>query len=257
MRNILILLLTVILVIVGAFLPDLLLSNIQPEVELNYPQVAVSAKTSSDYAWRMERLSEHYFGEGEQLLTTYISEVMPSEEGSEAYAQFMTALQQLTDMGVVPESVMQLLDGSLDYRIRYYYMFDSEAVSGFRFAEFIAAAGSWRVTMSMDVESGKLAKVEYGGSNLIPEKLAIPKTSWYDVLRSYSEYLGMSGSVIPQTEQPETAASETDGSARQYYDSCTAERWAAHVAPGDSAWMELRVLRDNFHATIAVYDGGK
>lgn len=255
MRNILIILLTVVIVIAGAFLPELLLSSDQPEVELNYQMVNVVSGNSSDYAWRMERLSEHYFGEGTQLLNTYMSEIVPSEEGSESYTQFMNALMQLRGLGVVPEQVMEVLEGSQDYRIRNYYMFDNESVNGFRYAEFVAAAGSWRVTMCMDVESGKLAKIEYGGSKLIPEKMAIPETSWYDVLRGYGDYLGLSPNKLPDSRLPVQEAAAN--SARQYYDSCTAEHWAAPVAPENSAWMELRVLREQFQVTIAVYDGGK
>ena len=29
------------------------------------------------------------------------------------------------------------------------------------------------------------------------------------------------------------------------------------MASGDSAWMELRILRSDYLATIAVYNGGK
>ncbi len=143
------------------------------------------------------------------------------------------------------------LAGSTDYRIRYYYLFDSQAVSGFRIAEFTASATNWRVFACMDVESGKLARVDYGGSRLIPGRVAAPETSWYDVLQGYSRYLGLS--TTPTAVQLEPSSS----SVRQYYDENTADKWTARMASGDSAWMELRVLRSEYLATVAVYNGGK
>lgn len=255
MKNWIIVLAAVLAVLLGAFLPEVLLSRLShPEVDMDYQQVSVSSESSSDYTWRMKCLAEHYFGEGEHQLTTYISEVEPSEEGSEIHTQFLTELNRLEDAGVAPEQLRQLLDGNLNYHIRYYYLFDADAVSGFRFAEFLAAGTNWRIVMCLDVESGKLAKLEYGGSSLIQGGSATPLGSWYDVLREYAEYLGLNTTPIATPERPEEAEAS---SVRLYHDSCTADKWTARMASGGSAWLELRVLRENYVATIAVYDGGK
>lgn len=253
MKNWIVILLVAIVVIAGAFLPEILLQNrSQPELSMEYRQVAITSQSSSDYTWRMERMAEHYFGEGEQLLSTYISEEGPGE--GDGYEQFTAELDKLTELGVIPESVQALLKSSTDYRIRYYYLFDSQAVNGFRIAELTAAATNWRIYACMDVESGKLARVDYGGSKLIPSRVAYPETSWYDVLRGFSQYLGLS--TTPTAVQEERAEL-TESSVRQYYDENTADKWTARMASGDSAWMELRVLRSEYLATVAVYNGGK
>lgn len=254
MKNWIIVLAAVLVVLLGAFLPEVLLNRLpRPEVDMDYQQVSVSSESSSDYTWRMTCLAEHYFGEGENLLTTYISEADPNEEGSEIHTQFLTELNRLIDAGVAPEQLRQLLDGSLNYHIRYYYLFDADAVSGFRYAEFLAASTNWRVAMCLDVESGKLAKLEYGGSDLIQGGSATPQGSWYDVLREYAEYLGLSTTPIAAPEQSEEAEASP---VRQYHDSCTADKRTAHMASGGNAWLEVRVLREDYLATVAVYDGG-
>lgn len=250
MKNWMVILLAAIVVAAGAFLPELLLQNgSQPELDMEYQQVAITSQSSSDYAWRMERMAEHYFGEGEHLLSTYISEEVSGE--GEGYQQFAAELDNLTRLGVIPEAVQELLNGAADYRIRYYYLFDSQAVSGFRIAELTVSATNWRVFACMDVESGRLARVDYGGSKLIPGRVAAPETSWYDVLQGYAQYLGLS--TTPATVQPTLSSS----SVRQYYDENTVDKWTASMATGDSAWMELRVLRSDYLATVAVYNGGK
>lgn len=251
MKKWMVIVLAVVIVAAGAFLPELLLgTDAQPELDVEYQQVAITSQSSSDYTWRMERMAEHYFGEGEQLLSTYISEEAPGE--GEGCQQFLAELETLTRLGVLPESVQALLEGSTDCRVRYYYLFDSQAVSGFRIAEFTAAAANWRVFASMDVESGKLARVDYGGSKLIPGRIAAPETSWYDVLQGYAQYLGLN--TTPNASLGTAPAAE---GARQYYDGITADKWVSSMASGGSAWMELRVLRSEYMATVAVYNGGK
>lgn len=250
MKNWMVILLAAIVVAAGAFLPELLLkSDSQPELDMEYQQVAITSQSSSDYTWRMERMAEHYFGEGEHLLSTYISEEVSGE--GEGYRQFAAELDNLIRLGVIPEAVQELLNGAADYRIRYYYLFDSQAVSGFRIAELTVSATNWRVFACMDVESGRLARVDYGGSKLIPGRVAAPETSWYDVLQGYAQYLGLS--TTPATVQSTLSSS----SVRQYYDENTVDKWSARMASGDSAWMELRVLRSDYLATVAVYNGGK
>lgn len=249
MRNLIIIALTALLVAACAFLPELFLRNTTlPELEQQ--SITVTADTTSDYAWRMGRIGEYYYGDGENLLTTYISQVSAEEAGEESWNQFFSELNQLTAAGVVPSTVSELLVENTNYRIRYYYLFDSEALSGFRIAEFVASGKEWAVNLCMDVDSGKLAKVEYSGSRLIPSNDAYPEnfTSWYDVLRGYGEYLGLTGIPKPVVVQPQTQA-------RLYYDSNTADQWFGTTT--STAWMELRVLRENLKLTITVYNAGK
>lgn len=254
MKNWIIILLALLVVIAGAFLPELLLgADSLPELDLDYGQVSVTSQSSSGYTWRMEQIGEKYFGEGEHLLSTYISEEGPEQQSQEGYAQFREELGQLMDLGVIPQNIETLLEEKRDYHIRYYYLFDNESVSGFRIAEFTASAANWRISACMDMESGKLAKVEYGGSRLIPGGTVYPQSSWYDVLRGYAQYLGLDTTPNATPE----AVTPTLQQARHYYDSITVDKWTSPMVSGDSAWMELRVLREDYLATIAVYHGGK
>ena len=254
MKKWMILLLTLLVVIAGAFLPEILLKAASlPELDKDYPMPAISSQSSSGYTWRMERIAEHYFGEGENLLSTYISEETPEQGDGEGYRQFAAQLNTLSTQGVIPEEVSTLLESDRNYRINYFYLFDTQAVSGFRIAEFSVSDTNWHITACIDMESGLLAKVEYGGSRLIPGGAAYPKTSWYDVLRDYAEYLGLS--TTPE-KHSENTAQLTIGGTRQYYEEHTADKWRAKMASGDSAWMELRVIRSDYMATIAVYNGG-
>lgn len=253
MRNLIIILLTVLVVIAGAFLPEILLrSNSVPQIDMDYQQVSISSESSSDYAWRLERMAEHIFGEGEHLLATYISEVTPTEEGSEIHTQFLAELRRLAESGVVPEIVAETLEKSEDYRIRYYYLFDSEAVSGFRYAELSAASKRWNITMRMDVESGKIARVEYYGSDLLTRTDG-SLTGWYDVLHGYADYLGLA--AMPQEMLP--AEDAEDSGSRAYYHSITADMLKARTRESGGSWLDLRVLRETGGVTIAVYNGGK
>lgn len=253
MKNWLIIFLVAAVVIAGAFLPEILLNQSPlPELDMTQRELSVSAQSSSDYTWRMNSLGEYYFGEGLNLLSTYISQVRPEDEDTDAFDQFRTECGKLTAGGVIPETVQALLDGSTDYRIRYYYMFDNQTVGGFRYAELTAAASNWRIFLCMDMESGKLVRVDYGGSLLFPDGQARPQTSWYDVLRAFGTYLELSGTPLTATETEE--ASE---GARKYYDSNTADVRRAGVSPSSSAWVELRALKESYNAIITVYRGGE
>ena len=131
-------------------------------------------------------------------------------------------------------------------------MFDSQSVSGFRYAELTAAASNWRIFLCMDMDSGKLVRVDYGGSLLFPNGQVSPQTSWYDVLRAFGTYLGLSDTPLTAGK----AESPSEG-ARKYYDSNTADFRRVSVPLGGSAWVELRALKENYSAIITVYRGGK
>ncbi len=253
MKNWLVILLVAAVVIAGAFLPELLLNlSAPPELNMDYQEPSVSSESSSDYSWRMDTLAEFYFGEGVDLLNTYISQTSASDGDNEAFQQFEAEFEKLVQAGAVPEEAGALLAGATDYRIRYYYMFDSPEISGFRFAELTAAASNWRIFLCMDMESGKLARVDYGGSLLFPGGQVSPQTSWYDVLRAFGDYLGMSDNQLPVPSDQN--ASE---GARKYYDDNTADLRRGELQSGDGAWLEVRALKENYAATITVYHGGK
>lgn len=253
MKKWMILLLAIALVIAGALLPELLLkASPLPEPDINYQPLSISSQSSSDYTWRMERIAEHFFGEGEHVLFTYISEETPEQGSFEGHDQFLRELTSLTELGVLPEQVISYLDGSERYRINYYYLFDSQSVGGFRIADFSASGTGWQVNACMDVESGKLAKIDYNGSRLVPGVAALPASSWYDVLRGYAQYLGLD--TTPEKAQEQTVL---EGGVRQYYEEHTADKWMSHMASGGSGWMELRVIRGDHQAVVAVYNGGK
>lgn len=254
MRNILIILLTLVIVAAGAFLPEWLLKHDNmPEIKMDYQTVSVTSESSSDYAWRMQQIGEHYYGEGENLLTTFISEIDPNEPGNEAKPQFLGELSRLISDGVLPPELWNMVADGADCWIRYYYLFDGQAVSGFRIAEMVASAYNWKMTLCMDVESGKLARVVYSGKTLIPGEQAAPpgSDSWYDCLRRYADYLGLSSTGLPNREQIGDIAGT-----RKYYDEHTADKLTAAIA-GGTDWLELRAILGSHTLEIAVYDGGK
>ena len=253
MKKWMILALAAVLVAAGAFLPEALLRAAPlPELDVEGQPLSITSQSSSDYTWRMERIAEHYFGEGEHLLFTYISEETQDQGDGAGYRQFQEQLTGLTELNVLPDQLAELLEENPRYRINYYYLFDSQTVSGFRIAEFSVSGINYQVDACMDVESGRLAKVEYSGSRLIPGGSVVPKSSWYDVLRGYAQYLGMDTTPEKGQEQP-----VLEGGARQYYDEQPADTGMSHMASGGSAWMELRVIRQDRQATVAVYNGGK
>lgn len=253
MKNWLLILLVAAVVIAGAFLPELLLNlSTLPEMDMDYRELSISSESSSDYSWRLDTLAEFYFGEGVDLLNTYISQTAGEDGNDEAFGQFKTEFEKLTQAGAVPEAAEKLLAETTDYRIRYYYMFDNTAVSGFRFAELTAAASNWRIFLCMDMESGKLVRVDYGGSLLFPGGQVSPQTSWYDVLRVFGDYLGLSDQQLPAVADQDASAG-----ARKYYDDNTADLRRAELRSGDGAWLEIRALKENFAATVTVYRGGK
>lgn len=250
MRNLIIILLTVLVVITGAFLPEILLKrDTEPVVNMDYQQVSITSQSSSDYAWRMERIGEHYFGEGEHLLMTYISEVESSDTDNEIVT-LQAELNGLIAQGVVHPAVGEML-ADQPMRVRYYYLFDSEAVSGFRIAELEASGVGWDVSLCVDVVSGKLAKIHYGGSRLIPGGNAVPvgNSGWYDMLRGYADYLGLGNSI------PTVQTDSADQPARRYYELSTADRLTAHLT--GSEWLEVRALKESGGLTLCVYNGGK
>lgn len=252
MKNLLILLAALLAVIAGAFLPELLLSySTGPEIKLDYQQVSITSQSAPDYAWRMDRIAELHFGEGEKLFSTYLSDSSAMDQENDRRL-FLNELNRLIALGAIPQTVGETLTDWERVTILYHHIFDSEAVSGFRIAEFTASGPNWSVSMTLDMESGKLAKIRYGGSLFFPGGNVQPmgNTSWYDMLHGYADYLGLNGTVTIRNEH-------ADEPNRQYYESCTADRLAARVSPGSASWMELRALRENQFATIAVYDGGK
>ncbi len=252
MKNWLIILLAAVVVAIGAFLPSLLLkASPPPELDMDYQALSISSQSSSDYTWRLDTLAEFYFGEGDKLRNTYLSQAT-AEDGGQEYAQMMQQFDALADAGVVPDAACQLLEESEDYRIRYYYMFDSQTVSGFRYAELTAAGTNWRIFLALDVESGRLVRVDYGGSKFFPGGDVLPQSSWYDVLRSFGQYLGLAD----QAQLTGATQTQSEG-ARRYYDDNTADVRRAAVTGGYGSWVELRVLRENYTAIVTVYRSGK
>ena len=123
MKKWMILLLAIALVAAGAFLPELLLkASPLPEPDINYQPLSISSQSSSDYTWRMERIAEHFFGEGEHVLFTYISEETPEQGSFEGHDQFLRELERLTELGVLPEQVISYLDGSERYPVSYTHL---------------------------------------------------------------------------------------------------------------------------------------
>lgn len=253
MRNLLIVLLTAVIVAACAFLPGFLLERApDPELELNGTQVSVSSESSSGYAWRMSRIAAPQFGGGSQIFETYIPQSY-DEETEELKERFLKELAELCAAGALPEGLLEYSELRENAIINYFYVVDTDAFRGFRIAVFQADSERISITMTMDIESGKLAIVEYGGRALTAMgAMPVQSTSWYDVLRSYADYLGLSSGAI--SVPPQESGEKEEGPWR-YYDEITADRLAVPTASGEDAWLELRVLRDTYYVTLAVYRG--
>lgn len=257
MKNLLIVLLTAAIVIAGAFLPKYLLEKSgTPELDMNYQQVTVNSESSSDYAWRMEQIAEHYYGDGSSQLSTYYSTLEEENEREELWDQFLRELFQLSEQKVLAPDILPEIKEVPDYSIRLFYIFDSDTVSGFNVAELTAAAGDWQLTATMDVESGKLARIQtlgkqWGSANFLRSPEA---SSWYDSLRGYADYLGMEQSSIRVPDREGDPAALT---VRKYFEEKTLDRLAANITGQGNTWMELRALQETNQASICVYQGGK
>lgn len=263
MKNLLIVLLTVLIVALGAFLPGLLMQvGSEPEIELDYQQVSITSESSSDYAWRMEQIAERYYGDGENQLATYISQTTfhaeeeedTERQDTEELERFFTELEELVRAGVIPGELLDRIRMAETTRISYYYVFDETAASGFRVAELRTATDAMEIQLAMDMQSGKLAKISYSGSDLQKENIYFPEnfSSWYDVLRVYADYLGLSSQGI---SVPDVQLEASDSSVRRFYEDITADKLAAHVTSGGNSWLELRILRDPYDVAVAVYRG--
>lgn len=263
MRNLLIVLLTAVLVVVGAFLPRLLLDNaMEPELELEYQQVAISAETSSDYAWRMERIATYQYGDDPDLLSTYIPVDMNSDDARELQEQLMKQIAVLADQGVLSQTIAAelLTDENLQWDVHCFYLFDQGAINGLRIAMFDVmrtfANGviDQQFYATMDVESGKICSLHTVGSvwginaNLFGQEAS----SRYDILRAFADYLGLSSGAIT------APAIDKNNPGRNYYESYTVERLAANLPTSGSAWLETRIMIPSpDSAFLCVFQGGK
>lgn len=253
MRNLLIVLLTVVIVAACAFLPGFLLERApDPELELNGSQVSIASESASGYAWRMSRIAANRFGGSLPIFETYIPQPY-DEETEELKVRFRKELAELCAAGVLPEGLSELPGLEENVFINYYYVVDTAAFRGFRIATFLMDSGQLHLEMTMDIESGKLAYVEFGGGALTSMgAISARSSSWYDVLRSYADYLGLSSGAISVPPQEDT---ETEEGPWLYYSEITADRLAVPTSAGEETWLELRVLRDSYQVILAVYRG--
>lgn len=263
MRNLLIVLLTAVLVVVGAFLPRLLLANApDPDLELDYQQVSVSAQTTSDYAWRMERIAAYHYGDDPNLLSTYIPLDQDSDDAQELKQQLLKQVAALADQGVLSQTFAAEIytEENLQWDVHCFYLFDQSAINGLRIAlfdvmrTFANGVIDQQFYATMDVESGKICSLHTVGSSwgVSANLFGQEASSRYDTLRAYADYLGLSQSAI--------VAPDADGKnpGRNYYENYTAERLAANLPTSGSAWLETRILiPSSDSAFLCVFQGGK
>lgn len=254
MRNLILILLTILIVITGVFLPGLLLKNASaPEIKLDYQEVNITSETSSDFPWRMARMGDNYYGDNPNLLRTFISReeedgVEPTEESLERREPFLKELQLLADRKVISQELVDALGEIEAFSVSYYYLFDSAAVSGFRIAEYHISDRGWEFSATIDVESGKLGRIYSSGRHFgYRSNFTAESASWYDVVRHYADYLGMSQTAF-------TAEGESSP-LQGYHDKITADRLAATISGTD--WLEVRAMSENASVTLCVYRGGK
>lgn len=249
MRNLLIILLVAALVVSGAFLPQYLLGREQlPELEGEYQLVSVTSEDSSDYAWKMEMLGDHYYSDREDLMSSYISGAFSEEESSGVRHQFETELAELVRKRVISTELLDAVLAAEEYQLNCFYIFDTKDLTGFRIAVLTVSAKGYTVDMTMELESGKLGRLEATVSTW--QKLSVRPdtvTSWYDTLRSYADYLGLSQGVAEiREEKPDSA----------YTEKITVDQLTAQL-PNSDAWLQVRALQHGITTTICVYQGGR
>lgn len=249
MRNLLIILLVAALVVSGAFLPQYLLGQEQlPELEGEYQLVSVTSEDSSDYAWKMQMLGDHYYSDREDMMSSYISGAFSEEESRGIRRQFETELAELVRKRVITTELLDAVMGSEEYELNCFYIFDTNDLTGFRIAVLTVRNNGLAVDMTMELESGKLGRIEAR----IPtwQKLSVRPdsvTSWYDTLRSYADYLGLSQGVAEiREEKPDSA----------YTEKITVDQLTAQL-PGSTAWLQVRALQHGITTTLCVYQGGR
>lgn len=255
MRNLLIVLLAIAVVAAGFFLPGMLLERSgESRIEMNYQKVAVTSEQSSDYAWRMERIGDYYFGDDPQLLTTYISVEADSEEMRLARQRFRESFTELTWRNVISAQLQEAIEEAEEdgkSEIVFYYIFDSESLNGLKIAEYQIRADGWVLSAVMDMESGRVAKIVNKGK--IPLK-SEEVSGWSQVLRGFGDYLeiGDFGYKVP-----EDGMRELDFDPVAYYDRFTQESGTGLLSVSTGQWLELRLLQNENEYTVCVFRGGK
>lgn len=249
MRNLLMILLVAALVISGAFLPQYLLNReTLPSLEGEYQLVNVTSSDSSDYAWKMEMLGDHYYSDRDDLMSSYISGAFTEEESRGVRRQFETELAELVRNRILSTEVLDAVLSAEEYELNCFYIFDTKDLTGFRIAVLTVKDKGFSIDMTMELESGKLGRIETSVHTW--QKLSFRPdsvTSWYDTLRSYADYLGLSqGTFQMQETEPDSA----------YAEKITVDRLTAKL-PGSDAWLEVRALQHGITTTLCVYQGGR
>lgn len=250
MRNLLIVLLTVVIVVMGALLPQFLLGRTNtPALDTEYQQLSITSEDSSDYAWRLEMVGDHYYADRSDLMSSYISGAFNEEQLGEMHGQFERQLEELTRKRILSTKLLDEIRQAENYTINCFYIFDTKDLAGFRIAVMNVSGTGWSSTITMDMESGKLARLELtreAWKNLPfrPESVV----SWYDTLRSFADYLGLA--------QTEFQLLDQDADTTEYYEKITQDRLSALVA-GSPSWVETRVLQNSYTTTLCVFQGGR
>lgn len=254
MRNLIIILLTVLIVISGFFLPGVLMKHTAPpEIDLNSQQVNITLGPSSDFSWRMAKLGENAYGDNPNLVLTYISreeaDYTEEEPETDIRQPFLDELLKLAGAHILAPELVDAVKATQVCSVTEYYLYDSQAVKGFRVSQLHFAVKGWEFLAVMDVENGKLARiVSTGGNWNRRDTFAYPELSWYDILRSYADYLGLSSAALPSLHSsPYTLA--------EYQEKITADRLAAQF-PGTTDWVEVRAMQDASTVSLCVYQGG-
>lgn len=249
MRNLLIVLLAAALVIAGAFLPQMLLNRQQvPELRSEYQLVNVTSEDSSDYAWKMRMLGDHYYADREDLMSTYISGAFSEQETKELRGKFEKELAELVRKKVISTDLLDAVLGEETSTINCFYIFDTGSLAGFRIAVMTVGGKGWQATVTLELESGKIGRIE----TVIETWRKLPVRpeavySWYDTLRGYGDYLGLSQSAFSLPEQVEST---------EHLEKITQDRLTAQF-PDSAEWLQIRAMQYGITTTLCVYSGGE
>ena len=134
--------LTVSVTVAGFFLPRLALRRQgTPNFSMNYQTVEISSRASANYALRLKTLVRQQMdlrgGDTYQdgIQQTDITDRYSAEEQGNMIAQLLKEAQTLTDAGVLPAAIPEMMEnGSCEVTVLY--LFDAETLRGFPYGRF-------------------------------------------------------------------------------------------------------------------------
>lgn len=245
--------LTVSVTVAGFFLPRLALRRQgTPNFSMNYQTVEISSRASANYALRLKTLVRQQMdlrsGDAypDEIQQTDITDRYSAEEQGNMIAQLLLEAQTLTDAGVLPAAISEMMEnGSCEVTVLY--LFDTETLRGFPYGRFffVQTAGgkqndSYQIVHAwVDLSGGKLLALQGYGclGNEVPGNYPTDAAAWQERLRSYADYLELGET---------TTDNRKDGADTEIiHESFATDARLGALSPDGDGWFELRAVYDS------------